>query len=95
MVRTNLSELRCLGRRNRCLLLVCQKIGATPRIAAQITSVSFGIAPEFDGWHATVLGALRQRYARLVGVPLADSDAVLKEIPVRFTTRRKMQKKTR
>ena len=44
--------------------------------------VTFQVAPEFTGWHAIVLRQLAARYERLVGSP-ADSDAALKDIPVR------------
>ncbi len=46
--------------------------------------MAFGVAPEFVGWHAAVLAALRERYDRLVGASAADADAALKEVPVRF-----------
>ena len=55
-----------------------------PAPAAQVTAVAFGVAPEFVGWHAAVLAALRERYDRLVGASAADADAALKEVPVRF-----------
>lgn len=52
-------------------------------VCLQITEAAFQVSREFVGWHAAVLAALRERYSGLVGVPIAQSDATLKEVPVR------------